>query len=311
MIAETKKVIVARPHGFCVGVSRAVRAARAACSRFGKPVYCLNEIVHNEHVVGELESRGMRFVSSLCEVPEGSVLLFSAHGVEPGIAKEAARRKFTVIDATCPFVHKVHAEVRRFARQGYVVLLAGYRNHEEVRGVAGEAPGKVFVLENPEEAESVKIPSGTPVAFLTQTTLSRSSVRPVRDVLLARFPDLAEPDEGDICYATENRQEAVRGLAAAVEYVIVLGSPNSSNSRRLVETALSSGRPAALAPGIGELHKLPLADLRTLGLTSGASTPETLVEEALAELAAMGFTRVENLETVREKVEDFPLPKGL
>ena len=278
---ETKCLIIADPHGFCSGVARAIRMAE---SHLADNVYCLNEIVHNQHVVAQLTAQGMRFVRRLEDVPEGSQVLFSAHGVSPAVRQEAARRNLRVIDATCPFVEKVHAEVRRFALTDAAIICIGHRNHEEVIGVAGEAPGRVIIVENAHEAEALDIPPDHPVAVVTQTTLGAAQVDAVMDALRKRFTAITHPAHSDICYATRDRQNAVRALAAQCDRVIVLGSANSSNSQRLVETAQEGCADAILISELGELHQHDWSTVRTLGITSGASTPEAFLDEVVETL---------------------------
>jgi 4-hydroxy-3-methylbut-2-enyl diphosphate reductase len=301
-----KRLVVVSPHGFCSGVARAVATAEAVLARFrGEPVYCLNEIVHNKQVVARLAGLGMAFVDSVEAVPEGALLLFSAHGVAPAVMRRAAARRLRVIDATCPFVTKVHAEVRRFAAQGACVVCIGHRRHEEVVGVAGEAPGQVRIVESAEEAAALEVPAGVPVAVVTQTTLGEAQVEPVMAVLRRRFPDLRLPAATDVCYATRNRQQAVRALAGVCARVLVLGSANSSNSQRLVETARAAGAEAALVSELAQLDGLALAGETSVGLTSGASTPESFLEAAVGILRTRyGFPEPELL---TEKEEESPV----
>jgi len=280
---EKKRLLIADPHGFCSGVARAIRMAE---EQVGQDVYCLNEIVHNQHVVAQLAERGMKFVRRLEDVPEGAQVLFSAHGVSPAVRQEAARRNLRVIDATCPFVEKVHAEVRRFAATNAVIICIGHRNHEEVIGVAGEAPDRVCVVESVREVEALDIPPGHPVAVVTQTTLGAAQVETVMAALNARFTHIMRPAHSDICYATRDRQNAVRALAAQCDRIIVLGSANSSNSQRLVETAQDGGAEAILISELNELYQHDWEDIRTLGVTSGASTPEDFLDEVLETLTA-------------------------
>ncbi len=305
-----KRLIVVSPHGFCSGVARAVATAEAALARFqGEAVYCLNEIVHNRQVVRRLTARGLAFVRSVGEVPEGALLLLSAHGVAPSVRREAEARRLRVIDATCPFVAKVHAEVRRFAAQGATVVCIGHRRHEEVVGVAGEAPEHVRVVESVEEVESLDIASGSPVAVVTQTTLGEAQVDSVRAALVRRFPDLQVPPSTDICYATRNRQQAVRMLARRCGRVVVLGSANSSNSQRLVETARGAGAESFLVSETSQLDGCDWSDAGAVGVTSGASTPETFLDEAVGVLTGrFGFPVPESWVAVEEDSPVFALP---
>ncbi len=305
-----KRLIVVRPHGFCSGVARAVETAETVLTRYrGETVYCLNEIVHNKQVVSRLVSLGMVFVSDAAAVPEGALLLFSAHGVSPAVARQAADRGLRVIDATCPFVTKVHAEVRRFVSLDADVICIGHRRHEEVAGVAGEAPDHVRIVENAQEAEALAIPRGRVVAVVTQTTLGAAQVDAVMAVLLRRFPGLMLPSSTDVCYATRNRQQAVSALARACQRVLVLGSANSSNSQRLVETARAAGAEAALISETSHLAALDWSAVETVGLTSGASTPEPFLEEIVSALHEKhGFSLPEIMTAVEENSHVFKLP---
>ncbi|HNX33185.1 MAG TPA: 4-hydroxy-3-methylbut-2-enyl diphosphate reductase [Kiritimatiellia bacterium] len=309
-MTAAKRLIVVRPHGFCSGVARAVEAAEAVLARCrGETVYCLNEIVHNKQVVARLASLGMVFVSDVAAVPRGSLLLFSAHGVSPEVVRLAAARGLRVIDATCPFVAKVHAEVRRFAAQGACVVCIGHRRHEEVAGVAGEAPGHVRIVESAREAEALEVPAGMPVAVVTQTTLGAAQVEAVMAVLQRRFIGLRQPASTDVCYATRNRQQAVSALARACQRVLVLGSANSSNSQRLVETARAAGAGAVLVSEVVQMEALEWRAVETVGITSGASTPESFLDETVAVLRARhGFPAPEVLTAVEEDSHVFKLP---
>ena len=305
-----KKVIVACPHGFCAGVVRAVASAEAVLARHGRPVYCFNEIVHNRMVVDELAAKGMVFVTTPEEIPPDSVVLFSAHGVSPETRQAVRARARGVVDATCPFVTKVHAEVRRYVSGGLTVLMIGKPHHEEVIGVVGESPENVIVVADVPAAEAVRMPEESNVAVVMQTTLSVDDAQRVLDVLRRRFPALVTPVRSDICYATQNRQQAVRELARRVDYVVVLGSHNSSNSNRLAEVARDEGRPAMLVNSIEELDQLDLSDVRTLGLKAGASTPQLFVDTITAYLRDQGFDDVDILTTAEEH-QEFALPREL
>lgn len=309
-MTATKRLMVVRPHGFCSGVDRAVRTAETALTRFrGETVYCLNEIVHNRQVVSRLASLGMVFVNGIDKVPEGSLVLFSAHGVAPSVRLRAEARGLRVIDATCPFVAKVHAEVRRFAAQGAAVVCVGHRSHEEVTGVVGEAPSHVRVVECAEEAEALVLPADAPVAVVTQTTLGGEQVDAVMGVLRRRFPLLLIPASTDICYATRNRQQAVRVLAQRCERVLVLGSANSSNSQRLAETVRAAGTEALLVSDESQLGVWPWDSVGSVGLTSGASTPESFLDDIIAVLRARyGYPEPEVLAAVKEDSPLFVLP---
>ncbi len=286
-----KSMLLVQPHGFCSGVARAVRMAEATLAAHpGQTLYCLHELVHNRQVVEQLRERGTVFVKTLAEVPEGGRVLFSAHGVAPCVRREAEGRSLTVVDATCPFVEKVHLEVRQFAEQGCAIVCIGHAAHAEVIGVCGEAPEATFPVDSPAAAEALKPPAGKPVAAVSQTTISGDMHDGVMAVLTRRFPDLRTPSHTDICYATRNRQEAVRRLAGVSDFIIVLGSSTSSNSRRLVETAESAGCRAALIGSEEELSALPFGDasIQTVGITSGASTPEYFLERIVAALRRRG-----------------------
>ncbi len=305
-----KSLTVVSPHGFCSGVARAVQTASAVLARFaGETVYCLNEIVHNRQVVSRLTDFGMVFVGDVREVPPGALLLFSAHGVSPAVVRLAEERRLRVIDATCPLVTKVHAEVRRFASQGAAVVCIGHRHHEEVVGVVGEAPEHVRVVENVSEAEALALPPDSPVAVVTQTTLGEAQVESVMAVLRRRFPALTIPSSTDVCYATRNRQQAVRILAQRCERVLVLGSANSSNSQRLAETARAAGAEAALVSELGQLSGWLWEGVGAVGITSGASTPESFLQDVVQVLRErFGYPEPEWLTAVEEDSPVFALP---
>ena len=303
-----KRIIVAHPHGFCAGVSRAVATAEAALSRCRKPIYGLHEIVHNAQVTQGLAARGLNFVEHLAEIPPGAVVLLSAHGVSPAVLAEAQARQLRVIDATCVFVAKVHQEVLRFVARGYTVVCIGHHTHVEVMGIVGEAPAHVRVVEAEAEAQQVQVSDPDKVAVVSQTTLSPEMTSGIRAILRSRFPQLCESASDDICYATRNRQQAVRTLAAQVELVLVLGSANSSNTRRLVETATHAKGKACLIETISDLETASLDAITVLGITSGASTPETYFAEVLTVLATKGFSRIEHVHTVSEHTGTFRLP---
>jgi (E)-4-hydroxy-3-methyl-but-2-enyl pyrophosphate reductase len=306
----TKKVILAEPHGFCAGVRRAIEIVERALEIHGPPVYVRKQIVHNDHVVRELEERGARFVDSETEVPDGAVCVFSAHGVSPQVRDNAARQNLAVIDATCPLVAKVHQEARRFARDERTLILIGHADHEEIEGTFGEAPDRTVIVENTDEAARLDLPPGTPVAYLTQTTLSVDETAQTVSVLNQRFPGLVGPGSEDICYATSNRQNAVKSIAKRSELVLIVGSPRSSNSVRMVEVARAAGAEAELLPDAAELRPEWLAGVRTVGVSAGASTPEVLVEQVIERLGTFGFTDIETEVSVSENVVFTP-PPGL
>ncbi len=306
-----RRVLLARPRGYCAGVERAVLAVRKVLEQYGAPVYVRKQIVHNKHVVATLEQQGAVFVEELDEVPRGSVVVFSAHGVSPAVHQQAAERELTVIDATCPLVTKVHKEARRFAADGYQILLIGHRGHEEIEGTEGEAPEAITVVDDAEEAARVEVKDPSKVIWLSQTTLSVDETLHTVDALRDRFPALASPPSDDICYATQNRQDVIKQIAPQCDLVIVVGSTNSSNSVRLVEVALDAGAPAAqLVDYQHEIDDAWLDGVTTVGVTSGASVPEELVQGVLAHLAERGFGDVEEVVATTETLT-FALPKEL
>ncbi|MFJ8884116.1 4-hydroxy-3-methylbut-2-enyl diphosphate reductase [Streptomyces sp. NPDC102402] len=302
-------VVLAQPRGFCAGVRRAIGIVERALDLHGAPVYVRKEIVHNHHIVSELQKRGAVFVDSEEEVPQGAVCVFSAHGVAPGVRSAAAGRRLDVIDATCPLVAKVHQEAVRFARDGRTVLLVGHEGHEEVEGILGEAPDRIVVIGTEDDVRRLGLPDDTPVAVLTQTTLSFDETRRVVDALRARFTDLIAPGD-DICYASQNRQNAVKDLALANDLVLIVGSPNSSNSLRMVEVARDHGAAARLVPDETHLDPAWLKDVSAVGVSAGASAPEILVDGLLARLAGLGFGRVELQRGIAEDVV-FTMPGRL
>jgi 4-hydroxy-3-methylbut-2-en-1-yl diphosphate reductase len=307
----TKRVLLAAPRGYCAGVDRAVVTVEKALELYGAPVYVRKQIVHNRYVVQQLEKRGAIFVEETDEVPEGSIVVFSAHGVAPEVHDEAQRRNLRTIDATCPLVTKVHMEARRFAEEGFQILLIGHDGHEEVVGTTGEAPEHVTLVDGPDAVGSVHVPDPYRVAWLSQTTLSVDETDETVSALRERFPALLDPPSDDICYATQNRQEAVKLVAADADLVVVVGSRNSSNSVRLVEVARTAGAAAAhLVDGPEELDETWLDGVTTVGVTSGASVPEILVDGVLEWLAARGYAHVERVESAQEHLL-FALPVEL
>ncbi len=306
----TKKVLLAEPRSFCAGVRRAISIIELALERFGPPVYVRKEIVHNHVVVRGLAARGAVFVDSETDVPEGAVCVFSAHGVSPQVRRNAAERGLDVLDATCPLVSKVHQEAVRFARSDRTLLLVGHAEHEEVEGTYGHAPDRTVIVETVEDAERLDLPADTPVAYLTQTTLSVDETEDIIAVLRRRFPDLRQPGSDDICYASQNRQDAVKALVPRSDLVLVVGSRNSSNSIRMVEVARRQGTEAYLVPDAGELDDRWLDGVSTVGVSAGASAPEELVEELLDRLARLGFTDVE-VERITEENVVFSTPARL
>jgi 4-hydroxy-3-methylbut-2-enyl diphosphate reductase len=311
-MSEThRRVLLAKPRGYCAGVDRAVQAVEMALDRFGAPVYVRKQIVHNTHVVSELEKRGAVFVEETDEVPAGSVIVFSAHGIAPEVRDAAGQRGLRAIDATCPLVTKVHNEAKRFAASDYDILLIGHEGHEEVVGTMGEAPARVRLVDGPAGAADVQVRDPAKVVWLSQTTLSVDETVQTVSALRERFPLLIDPPSDDICYATQNRQAAVKVIARDADVLIVVGSRNSSNSVRLVEVAKDAGAGAAyLVDDATELDDNWLDGASTVGVTSGASVPELLVTGVLAKLADLGFTDVDEVESVTERMS-FQLPREL
>ncbi len=301
------KVLLCRPRGFCAGVERAIETVERALKKFGRPVYVRHEIVHNKLVVQDLVDKGAVFVDDVADVPAGSHVIFSAHGVAPDVFAQATKHQLHSIDATCPLVTKVHVEARRFAARGLTILLIGHEDHVEVEGVVGEAPDRTIVVATPEEAEAVQVPDPTRVAVLTQTTLSVDEAMRVMKVLQRRFPKLQAPRKEDICYATTNRQMAVKSLRGKVDLWLVIGDRMSSNSNRLREIAADSGVSAHLLLGANEIRTEWFAGVKTVGVTSGASTPESSVSTVVKRLRELGATSVEEIDGIPETIE-FMLP---
>jgi len=304
-----KRVLLASPRGYCAGVERAVETVERALELYGRPVFVRRQIVHNVHVVRELEERGAVFVDALAEVPEGATVVFSAHGVAPAVRIEALERGLSTIDATCPLVTKVHSQATRYARLGYTIVLIGHAGHEEVEGTTGEAPDAIVLVESVADAESVELPDG-PLAYITQTTLSVDETNAIVAVLRERFPRIEGPEKEDICYATSNRQWAVKELLGEVELLLVIGSRNSSNSNRLVEVARSVGVDAYLIDDESDIDERWLAGVESVGLTSGASAPERLVARVCEWFRARGTGQIEEFKSVFEDVV-FRLPVEL
>ena len=308
---EGKRVLLAEPRGYCAGVDRAVETVERALEKHGAPVYVRHEIVHNRHVVETLAARGAVFVAETDEVPEGSTVVFSAHGVAPTVHQNAAERRLQVIDATCPLVTKVHNEAKRFAREDYDILLIGHEGHEEVIGTAGEAPDHVQLVDGPDSVDAVTVRDPAKVIWLSQTTLSVDETMETVARLRARFPTLQDPPSDDICYATQNRQGAVKAMAPECDLVIVVGSRNSSNSVRLVEVALGAGADAAhLVDYAEDIDPAWLDGVTTVGVTSGASVPEILVRGVLDRLAEFGYGTVQTVTTANETLV-FALPREI
>jgi 4-hydroxy-3-methylbut-2-en-1-yl diphosphate reductase len=303
----SRRVLLAAPRSFCAGVDRAIEIVERLLADHGPPIYVRHQIVHNDHVVRRLERLGAVFVDSEDEVPAGEICVLSAHGVAPDVRENCRRRGLRVIDAVCPLVSKVHAEARRYADSGHLVALVGHADHVEVIGTRGERPDATVVVESPEDARGLET-GGKPVAVVTQTTLSLDDVRETVDALGERFGNLRRPAADDICYATQNRQDAVKRLAGEATLILVIGSPTSSNAQRLVEVARNAGAAAELISGDGELDAIVVDGHETIGLTAGASTPEELVRSTVARLAALGWGELEEVTVAREDVH-FRLPR--
>jgi 4-hydroxy-3-methylbut-2-enyl diphosphate reductase len=302
-----ERVILAKPRGFCAGVEMAVETVELTLKRHGPPIYVFHEIVHNQHVVREFTRRGVRFVQSMDDVPAGAKLVFSAHGISPAVWRQAKEKRLEIIvDATCPLVEKVHREVRKFVAQGYWIILVGHENHDEIIGTSGEAPDRIRIVANPEEARTVSIPDPEKVAVLTQTTLSVDDTREVIGALRQRFPRMITPAKEDICYATQNRQDAVRHLAKEVDLVLVIGSRNSENSNQLCRVARSQGAQAYLIDDHRAIEPDWLEGVRRIGITSGASVPERLVQQATEFFRQQG-AEVAHLGVLEENIH-FAIP---
>jgi 4-hydroxy-3-methylbut-2-enyl diphosphate reductase len=305
-----KKIILLRPRGFCAGVVRAIDVVKIALDLYGAPIYVRKEIVHNKHVVDELRAAGAIFVEELAEVPMGARVIFSAHGVSPAVRTEAADRKLQVIDATCPLVTKVHLEAVKFARKDYTIVLIGHKDHDEVTGTLGEAPDATVLVSTVEDVDSLNVKDPERVAYITQTTLSLDETTDIVERLQQRYPKIAGPGAQDICYATENRQLAVKAVAPLCDLLLVVGSQNSSNSRRLVEVCEKAGVPAHLVDDAGEVQQAWLDSVNTVAVTAGASAPENLVQDLISELRSKGFGAMEEMEIKEEDVR-FNLPSEL
>jgi 4-hydroxy-3-methylbut-2-en-1-yl diphosphate reductase len=307
---EEKKIYLLRPRGFCAGVVRAIDVVKIALDLYGPPVYVRKEIVHNKHVVDELRTAGAIFVEELQEVPAGGRAIFSAHGVSPQVRREAKLRQLQVIDATCPLVTKVHLEAVKFARDGYTIVLIGHKDHDEVIGTLGEAPGQTFLVSTVADVDALQVPDPGRVCYLTQTTLSLDETHDIVLRLKERFPLIQGPPAQDICYATENRQMAVKGVASFCDLLLVVGSQNSSNSKRLVEVGENSGVRSYLVNDWGDVNPGWLDEIRNVAVTAGASAPEHLVDQLIASLREHGFHQLEEVELVEEDVR-FSLPGEL
>jgi 4-hydroxy-3-methylbut-2-enyl diphosphate reductase len=304
-----EEVLLAEPRGFCAGVDRAIEIVERALTRFGAPIYVRHEIVHNTYVVNDLKGKGAIFIEDLAEVPAGSTLVFSAHGVSQDVRREAAARGFQVFDATCPLVTKVHVEVAKLAKEGYEFIMIGHKGHPEVEGTMGQLTEGIYLVEEARDVLRVQ-PRGDKLAVVTQTTLSVDDAAEILAEVKRCFPQVREPKKQDICYATQNRQDAVKVLAPAVDVVIVVGSPSSSNSNRLRELAQRLGTPAYMVEGAQDLQPQWFEAGRSVGLTAGASAPDVLVQQVIAALRGLGATTIRKMDGVTENVH-FPLPRGL
>ncbi len=309
-LSTPETILLASPRGYCAGVDRAVQTVERALELYGAPVYVRKEIVHNKHVVAQLRERGAVFVETEAEVPEGATVVFSAHGVAPGVHVASAQRRLRTIDATCPLVTKVHVEAKRFAAQGYTIVLIGHAGHEEVEGTMGEAPGNMVLVEDEAGVDTLHVDDPERIAYISQTTLSVDETRAIIARLRERFPTIVGPRTDDICYATTNRQTAVRQLARETDLVLVIGSRNSSNSNRLVEVAREHGAASHLIDNETQIQEEWLQGARVVGITSGASAPEELVQRVVALFRARGTEDVRELEVVSEDVR-FMLPKSI
>ena len=304
------QVLLAKPRGFCAGVDRAIAIVERALELFGAPIYVRHEVVHNKFVVDGLKQMGAVFIEDLSEVPPGSTLIFSAHGVSQAVRREAEERGFKVFDATCPLVTKVHLEVARMRAQGREVVMIGHRGHPEVEGTMGQIPDGMYLVEKPADVDSLKVTDAAKLGFVTQTTLSMDDAAAIVSALKVRFPNIVGPKKDDVCYATQNRQDAVKALAGQCDAVIVVGSPNSSNSNRLREVAHNMGVPAVMADNAGQIDPAWVHGKRRIGVTAGASAPEVLVREVVERLRELESAQVVQLEGVEENVV-FPIPKEL
>lgn len=304
------KVILANPRGFCAGVNMAIEVVDEVLRRKGPPVFVFHEIVHNKHVVDDFRARGVTFVDHIEQVPPGGLVVYSAHGVSPAVREASRSRQLYEVDATCPLVHKVHAQVIRYARDGYKIIFIGHHNHDEAIGTVGEAPENIVIVESADEAEALTFPAETKLAFTTQTTLSVSDANRVIEVLKRKFPGIRYPQKEDICYATTNRQNAVSAWSPDVDVVLVIGSKNSSNSQRLVDRAIEAGKAGYLIDDASELDPAWLAGVTGVMVTAGASAPDHLVRELLDRLQADFGASIETRELVKEEI-DFDLPKSV
>ena len=308
--AESGEILLAQPRGFCAGVDRAITIVEQALEKFGAPIYVRHEIVHNSYVVNDLRTRGAVFVDELSEVPAGNTVIFSAHGVAPAVRHEAEARGLKIFDATCPLVTKVHVEVTKMRKEGMHIIMIGHRGHPEVEGTMGQAPDGIQLVENVKDVEALDIPANDPVAYVTQTTLSVDETKEIVDALKRKYPAIAQPKKQDICYATQNRQDAVKFMAPQVDLVIVVGSPNSSNSNRLRELSEKLGVVSYMVDQPSQLKPEWFVGKKRVGLTAGASAPESLAQSIIERIKELGPKNVRTLDGIVENTS-FPLPKGL
>ncbi len=307
---DVSEIILAEPRGFCAGVDRAIDIVEHALAKFGAPIYVRHEIVHNTHVVEDLRARGAIFIEDLADVPAGATLVFSAHGVPKAVEQEAQARGFRVFDATCPLVTKVHVEVAKLHKEGYEFIMIGHKGHPEVEGTMGQLPSGIHLVEDADDVQKVQPVQTQKLAVVTQTTLSVDDAADIMNAVKQRFPQVREPKQQDICYATQNRQDAIKLLSPQVDVVIVVGSPTSSNSNRLRDVAAKYGTPSYMVDHASELKPEWLVGKRTIGLTAGASAPDILVQQVIARLRELGAVSVRTLAGIQETIK-FPLPKGL
>jgi len=307
---ESGEILLAQPRGFCAGVDRAITIVEQALEKFGAPIYVRHEIVHNAYVVNDLRSRGAVFVDELSEVPAGNTVIFSAHGVAPAVRREAEARGLKIFDATCPLVTKVHVEVTKMRKEGMHIIMIGHRGHPEVEGTMGQAPDGIQLVENVKDVEALDIPANDPVAYVTQTTLSVDETKEIVDALKRKYPAIAQPKKQDICYATQNRQDAVKFMAPQVDLVIVVGSPNSSNSNRLRELSEKLGVVSYMVDQPSQLKPEWFVGKKRVGLTAGASAPESLAQSIIERIKELGPKNVRTLDGIVENTS-FPMPKGL
>jgi 4-hydroxy-3-methylbut-2-enyl diphosphate reductase len=307
---SVNEILLAEPRGFCAGVDRAIEIVEKALTKFGRPIYVRHEIVHNTYVVEDLKAKGAIFIEALSDVPPGATLVFSAHGVSKAVQEEAAARGFQIFDATCPLVSKVHVEVAKLSKEGYEFIMIGHKGHPEVEGTMGQLSEGIHLVEDVSDIERVRPKQTEKLAVVTQTTLSVDDTAEIATALKARFPHIREPKHQDICYATQNRQDAIKVLTGQVDLIIVVGSPTSSNSNRLAELSRKRGVPGYMVDDASELKDEWFSGVQRVGLTAGASAPEVLVQQVIERIKAMGATSIRKMDGIEETVK-FPLPKGL